>query len=130
MLLARRSGDDHAYLTEFGITRRAGVALGSVDYIAPEQAHGADVDGRADIYSLTCVLFPMLTGSVVFDRENDLEKLWAHVHDPPRRLVALNPELSPDLQDVLDRALAKNPGDRQQSATQLAQDAAKALGES
>ena len=49
----------------------------------------------------------MLTGSVVFDREGDLEKLWAHVHDPPRRLVALNPELPPGLQDVLDRALAK-----------------------
>ncbi len=135
VLLAQRSGQDHAYLTDFGITRRAGdehltrtgVALGSVDYIAPEQAHGADVDARADIYSLACVLFQMLTGSVVFDRDNDLEKLWAHVHDPPRRLVAVNRELSPGLQDVLDRALAKNPGDRQQSATQLAQDAADAL---
>ena len=135
VLLAQRSGQDHAYLTDFGITRRAGdehltrtgVALGSVDYIAPEQAHGADVDARADIYSLACVLFQMLTGSVVFDRDNDLEKLWAHVHDPPRRLVAVNRELSPGLQDVLDRALAKNPGDRQQSATQLAQEAADAL---
>jgi len=89
VLLAQRSGRDHAYLTDFGITRRAGdehltrtgVTLGSVDYIAP-----------------------------------------------PRRLVALNPELPPGLQDVLDRALAKNPGDRQQSATQLAQDATAALG--
>ena len=136
VLLAQRSGRDHTYLTDFGITRRAGdehltrtgVTLGSVDYIAPEQAHGADVDARADIYSLACILFQMLTGSVVFDREGDLEKLWAHVHDPPRRLVALNPELPPGLQDVLDRALAKNPGDRQQSATQLAQDATAALG--
>ena len=135
VLLAQRSGHDHAYLTDFGITRRAGdehltrtgVALGSVDYIAPEQARGADVDARADIYSLACVLFQMLTGSVVFDRDNDLEKLWAHVHDPPRRLVALNPELSPGLQDVLDRALAKHPGDRQQSATQLAKDATDAI---
>ena len=91
VLLAQRSGHDHAYLTDFGITRRpgdehltrTGVALGSVDYIAPEQAHGADVDARADIYSLACILFQMLTGSVVFDREGDLEKLWAHVHDPP-----------------------------------------------
>ncbi|HTP21821.1 MAG TPA: protein kinase [Solirubrobacteraceae bacterium] len=135
VLLAQRSGREHAYLTDFGITRRAGdehltrtgVALGSVDYIAPEQAHGAAVDARADIYSLACVLFHMLTGDVVFDREGDLEKLWAHVHDPPRRLAAVNPELPPGLQDVLDRALAKNPEDRQQSATELAKDAAEAL---
>jgi len=135
VLLTQRSGRDHAYLTDFGITRRAddehltrtGVTLGSVDYMAPEQAHGTDVDARADIYSLACVLFQMLTGSVVFDRDNDLEKLWAHVHDPPRRLVALNPDLPSALQDVLDRALAKRPGDRQQSATQLARDAADAL---
>ena len=138
VLLAHRAGREHAYLTDFGITRRAGdehltrtgVALGSVDYIAPEQAHGADVDARADIYSLACILFQMISGSVVFDRDNDLEKLWAHVHDPPRRLVALNPDLPPGLQDVLDRALAKNPRERQQSATQLAQDAAEALGQS
>jgi DNA-binding NarL/FixJ family response regulator len=135
VLLAQRIGHDHAYLTDFGITRRAGdehltrtgVALGSVDYIAPEQAHGADVNARADIYSLACVLFEMLTGRVVFDRDGDLEKLWAHVHDPPPRLVALNSELPTGFQQVLDRALAKNPGDRQQTATQLAQEAAAAL---
>ena len=83
VLLAQQSGQDHAYLTDFGITRRAGdehltrtgVALGSVDYIAPEQAHGADVDAGADIYSLACILFEMLTGRVVFDRDSDLEKL-------------------------------------------------------
>jgi DNA-binding NarL/FixJ family response regulator len=135
VLLAQRSGGDHAYLTDFGITRRAddahltrtGVTLGSVDYMAPEQAHGVDVDARADIYSLACVLFQMLTGSVVFDRDTDLERLWAHVHDPPSRLRTLNPDLPAGLQNVLDRGLAKNPGDRQPSATELARDAAQAL---
>jgi DNA-binding NarL/FixJ family response regulator len=135
VLLAQRSGHDHAYLSDFGITRRAGdehltrtgVALGSVDYIAPEQAHGADIDPRADIYSLACILFQMLAGSVVFDRDSDMEKLWAHVHDPPRRLLTLNPDLPPRLQDVLDRGLAKNPSERQQSASELARDAAEAL---
>jgi DNA-binding NarL/FixJ family response regulator len=135
VLLAQRAGHDHAYLTDFGITRRAdeehvtrtGVALGSVDYIAPEQAHGAGVDARADVYSLACVLFQMLTGTVVFDRDNDLEKLWAHVHDRPGRIAAIDPELPPGLQDVLDRALAKDPGDRQQSATELAREAADAV---
>jgi DNA-binding NarL/FixJ family response regulator len=135
VLLAQRAGQDHSYLTDFGITRRTGdehltrtgVALGSVDYMAPEQAHGANVDARADIYSLACVLFQMLTGRVVFDRETELEKLWAHVHDPPRRLATLNSDLPPGLQDVLDRALAKDPSDRHQSASELARDAAAAI---
>lgn len=135
VLLAQRPTHDHAYLTDFGITRRAGdehltrtgVALGSVDYIAPEQAHGADVDARADTYSLACILFQMLTGSVVFDREGDLEKLWAHVHDSPPRLDALNPDLPPGLQGVLDRALAKDPADRHASASELARAAADAV---
>jgi len=135
VLLTERSGYDHAYLTDFGITRRAddehltrtGVALGSVDYMAPEQAHGGEVDARADIYSLACVLFQMLTGHVVFDRESDLEKLWAHVHDPPGSLATLNPELPPGLQEVLDRALAKDPSDRPSSASDLARDAAEAI---
>ena len=94
VLIEQRSGREHAYLTDFGITRQAddepltrtGVALGSVDYMAPEQAHGAAVDARADIYSLGCMLYEMLTGAVVFDRDGDLEKLWAHVHDRPPRL--------------------------------------------
>jgi len=138
VLLTERSRHDHAYLTDFGITRRAddehltrtGVALGSVDCIAPEQAHGTDVDARADIYSLGCVLFQMLTGRVVFDRETDLEKLWAHVHDPPRRLATLNRDLPPGLQDVLDRALAKNPDDRHPSASELAREATAAIANS
>ncbi|HTX09210.1 MAG TPA: protein kinase [Solirubrobacteraceae bacterium] len=126
VLISGRSHEEHAFLTDFGITRRAdqepltrtGVALGSVDYMAPEQAHGGEVDARTDIYSLGCVLYEMLTGRVVFERDGDLEKLWAHVHDRPPRL----PEgrMPPGLQDVLDRALAKDPRARQQSAAELA----------
>lgn len=131
VLLAKRAGREHAYLTDFGITRqtddepltRTGVALGSVDYMAPEQAQGTAVDARADIYSLGCVLYEMLTGRVVFDRDGDLEKLWAHVHDPPPRLPTH--EVAPGLPDVLDRALAKEPQDRQQSAAELAEDLAQ-----
>lgn len=133
VLISNRSGLEHASLTDFGITRRAdlepltrtGVALGSVDYMAPEQAHGADVDARADIYSLGCVLYEMLAGRVVFDRDGELEKLWAHVHDPPPRLPA--GQVPPGLQHVLDRALAKDPGDRQQSAAELAREVSTAL---
>ena len=133
VLLSSRSGAEHAFLTDFGITRRAdekpltrtGVALGSVDYMAPEQAHGGEVDARTDIYSLGCVLFEMLTGRVVFERDGDLEKLWAHVHDRPPRLPQR--EMPPGLQDVLDRALAKDPRDRQQSAAEISDQVASAV---
>ena len=133
VLIEQRSGREHAYLTDFGITRQAddepltrtGVALGSVDYMAPEQAHGAAVDARADIYSLGCMLYEMLTGGVVFDRDGDLETLWAHVHDRPPRLPTHG--VPPGLQNVLDRALAKQPQDRQQSAAELARDVAEAF---
>jgi DNA-binding NarL/FixJ family response regulator len=126
ILISGRSGADHAFLTDFGITRRSdqepltrtGMALGSLDYIAPEQAHGGDVDGRTDIYSLGCVLYEMLAGRVVFERDSDVQKLWAHVHDSPPRLPP--DETPPELQAILDRALAKHPDDRQQSAAQLA----------
>ena len=137
ILLATVSGREHAYLTDFGIARHAleehltgtGVALGTVDYVAPEQARGAEVDGRADVYSLGCVLFQMLTGAVPFDRDNALEKLWAHVHDPPPKLLRVNSRLPSGLEQVLDRALAKDPEDRQQSAGELARDALDALGD-
>lgn len=133
VLLENHSGREHAFLTDFGITRRAteepltrtGVALGSVDYMAPEQAHGAEVDARADIYALGCVLYEMLSGRVVFDRAGELEKLWAQVHEPPPRLPTAG--LPPGLQAVLDRALAKDPRDRQQSAAQLAEEVAAAF---
>jgi DNA-binding NarL/FixJ family response regulator len=130
------SGREHAFLTDFGITKRAaeqpltrtGLALGTVDYIAPEQAHGGDVDARADIYSLGCVVFETLTGELVFDRDNDLEKIWAHVHDPPPLLRSVTPDLPPGLEDVLERALAKEPRERYPSAGEFARAATAALG--
>jgi serine/threonine protein kinase len=135
VLIAQRSGREHAFLTDFGITKQAteesmtrtGVALGTVDYIAPEQAEGAEVDGRADVYSLGCVLFQMLTGRVLFERGSDLDKLWAQVHDPPPKLRAVNPDLPPELESVIERALAKQPDARQRSAGELAREALSAL---
>lgn len=135
VLLAQRLGREHAFLTDFGISKRAaeepltrtGVALGTVDYTAPEQAEGIDVDARADIYSLGCALFQTLTGAVLFDRDSDLDKLWAHVHDPPPKLLSVRSDLPPGLEGVLDRALAKDPDKRQQSAGELARNALDAL---
>jgi serine/threonine-protein kinase len=120
---------ERAFLTDFGVTRDAGLgsdltrtgeALGTVDYMAPEQAAGAPVDGRADVYALACVLFRSLTGGVVFDRPSALDRMWAHRHDPPPDLRALRPDLPEGLAGALRQGLAKDPQDRPATAGALA----------
>src|SRR5437763_900722 len=95
---------DHAYLTDFGITKRpaqgaittrTGEIMGTVDYVAPEQVEGKPVDFRADVYSLGCVAYQSLTGHVPFERESDLAVLWAHVHEKAPKASARRAELPP-----------------------------------
>ena len=83
-----------AYLSDLGLTKHvdshsgvtgSGELLGTIDYIAPEQISGLRVDGRADVYSLACVLFECLTGTVPYVRENQAAVLWAHLHDEGRQ---------------------------------------------
>src|SRR3954469_15013538 len=102
VLVARRGDDEQAFLTDFGVTRErtvgsdltgTGMAIGSADYMAPEQAQGQPVDARADIYALGCVLFPALVGSVPFIRGSELERMWAHVHEPPPAPTSIDPNL-------------------------------------
>jgi serine/threonine protein kinase len=137
VLIARRGEEERAFLTDFGVTKQraaasdltgTGMAIGSVDYMAPEQAQGADVDARADIYSLGCVLFHALVGSVPFIRGNDLERMWAHVHEPPPAPTSIDRSLPPALDPVLARALAKDPDERYQSAGELGRAALRAVG--
>ena len=118
----------HAYLADFGLTKRiggtrgltvSGQVLGTIDYVAPEQVEGGEVDGRADQYSLGCVLFECLTGVVPFRRDSELAVLWAHVHDPPPQLRDYRPDLPAALDDAIGRALAKAPGDRYPSCGAL-----------
>ena len=130
VLIAERAGGERAYLTDFGVSKQrtaedpaltgTGMAIGSVDYMAPEQAEVAPVDARTDVYALGCVLFHALTGSVPFIRGNDLERMWAHVHEPPPAPSSIESRLPPRLDDVLARALAKRPDDRYASAGELA----------
>ena len=136
VLIATRAGVEKAFLTDFGLTKEravaadltgTGLAIGTADYIAPEQAQGTELDGRADVYALGCVLFQTVTGAVPFARPNDLEKMWAHVHDPPPDLLAVRPELPRALGDVVARAMAKRPEERQATAGELAREAASAL---
>src|SRR5262249_20322011 len=124
-------GSGHCYLADFGLTydtadrndlTASGQFLGTVDYAAPEQIEGKAVDGRADVYSLGCVLYDCLTGWVPFAKDSDLAVLWAHVNEPPPRLARY-----PELEPVLKRALAKRPDDRYPTCGALVVAAREAL---
>ena len=122
----------HVYLADFGLTKSAsdrsaltatGRIVGTVDYAAPEQIEGKSVDGRADTYSLGCLLYECLTGEVPFSRDSELAVLWAHVHDKPPTVPAY-----PALDPVIAKALAKDPADRYASCAELVEEAREALG--
>jgi serine/threonine protein kinase len=108
----------HAYLTDFGLTKdretdetltRAGEVVGTTHYLAPEQVEGREVDGRADVYALGCLLFHCLTGELPFPRENDMAVLYAHLHDEPPRVSEKRPQLPEGLDAVIAKALDKSP---------------------
>jgi YVTN family beta-propeller protein len=126
----------HCYLADFGLTQSMaaqgqttdGSLLGTLDYVAPEQIRGGDVDGRADVYSLGCLLFECLTGEVPFARPSEVATLYAHLEDEPPRPSERRPELSAELDDVLGRAMAKDPDERQPTCAALVAEARVALG--
>ena len=100
---------------------REGGWVGTPDYVAPEQIQGHKVDRRADVYSLGCVLFEMLTGHVAYEKDSDMAKLWAHVTDPPPLPRTIRPELIASFDDIVARATAKEPGHRYATAGALAE---------
>jgi Protein kinase domain len=117
-----------AYLADLGLTKhvdshsggtKSGELLGTIDYIAPEQISGLQVDGRADLYSLACVLFECLTGTVPYVRENQAAVLWAHLHDEVPRATSVNPSLPSAVDAALARGMAKSPEDRFSTGREL-----------
>jgi serine/threonine protein kinase len=109
--------DRHAYLCDFGLAKRtssqgmthAGSFLGTVDYCSPEQIRGEPLDARADVYSFGCVLYHCLSGEPPYARESEVAVLQAHLNDP-------QPLLSPELDGVFARAMAKDREDRYATA--------------
>ena len=120
----------HPYLTDFGLTKEAGSAstqtghiVGTLDYLAPEQIRGEEVDGRTDQYALACLLYECLSGKPPFRRSTEAEVLWAHMQEEPPSLRD-NPALDP----VLARGLAKDKADRYPSCGELLAAAHSAVG--
>ena len=89
-----------------------GELAGTVDYVSPELIRGEALDGRADVYSLACMLYESLVGTPPFRRETDVATMWAHVHEPAPRPAANAPDLPASLDAVFARGLAKRPADR------------------
>jgi serine/threonine protein kinase len=123
---------DHVFLADFGITKHAlsrtgltptGQFMGTLDYVAPEQIQGKEVGRSADIYSLGCVLYEGLTGQVPFVKEIDAAVLWAHVEESAPPPSSINAALPARVDSVLERALAKNPGDRYATCHDMVADA-------
>jgi serine/threonine-protein kinase len=128
---------EHVYLADFGLTRSlddesGGVgedgSVGTPAYLAPEQLEGGAVDGRADIYSLGCVLYECLTGEPVFPRSSRLAVAWAHLEEEPPRASKRRAGLPEGVDAVIARALAKEPGRRFGTCGALVEAAGHALG--
>jgi len=115
--VARTSGIHHTELTEVG------VPYGTATYAAPEQARGDRVDSRADIFSSGVLLYEMLTGSWPFRGKTAVDVRHAVLHEEPVPLATARPDpVPPRLQEILDRALKKNPRERYQKISELRDD--------
>ncbi|MDX6704417.1 MAG: hypothetical protein QOI48_263 [Solirubrobacteraceae bacterium] len=127
--------EDHAYLTDFGLTKRTastdgglsrtGAWVGTLGYVSPEQIRGERIDARTDVYALGCVLVYALTGQAPYIRDSDEATLWAHLNAPPP-----SDAVPAQFEGVVARALAKDPSDRYPSAGDLGRAALAAAGRS
>jgi serine/threonine-protein kinase len=136
-LITRNGREDFVKLLDFGVAKlerpegrltREGIALGTPEYMAPEQARGADVDGRTDLYAVGCIAYEMLTGRTVFDADTPGDIMLKQVREPPRPLREINPTVPETLETVVLRCLAKSPRGRPQNGLELAQELTASMG--
>ena len=128
---------DFVYVVDFGIARSVGdrqtsltitgATVGTLHYMSPERFADHPVDGRADVYSLACVLFECLTGAPPFTGKDLPALIYAHLYTSPPRASSLVEGVGPALDDVIARGMAKDPADRYPTAGMLAEAAREAL---
>lgn len=107
--------------SDIGVTQ-TGVVMGTAQYLSPEQARGVRVDARADVYSLGCVLYEIATGEPPFVGDSPVAVAYQHVQEEPAAPSKLNSEITPDLDAVVLKAMAKNPDNRYQTAAEMRTD--------
>ena len=130
--------EDHAYLTDFGLAKRAETdpgltaadqMLGTVDYVAPELIEGSEPDARSDIYSLGGVLYEMLAGEAPFaGHRGGMAKMWAQVNAEPTPLGERRPDVPRGIDALVRQAMSKDPAQRP-TAEEFAVEALTAIGE-
>jgi serine/threonine protein kinase len=130
VLLREVAGEDHAYLTDFGIAKppdavenltRTGSTVGTTGYLAPEQIQGREAGPRSDLYSLGCLVFEMLTGRTPFAGENELAVRWAHASDERPLVSQVLPALGHRYDAFFETALAIDPARRFGSGREFAE---------
>src|SRR4051794_24287459 len=128
-------GRDQAYLADFGLTKASGDSgltktgqfVGTLDYISPEQIRGEPATKESDVYALAGVLYECLSGIVPYPKDSEAAVLYAHMADPPPRLSEHRPDLPVSIEQVLVKAMSKEPGDRFHSAGELMHEATRAF---
>jgi len=129
-------GQEHVYLSDFGLTKRSssdsgltgtGQFVGTLDYAAPEQFQGKPLGPRTDVYSLGCVLYECLTGELPFHRDNEAALVYAHLMAAPPSVTDKRPELPAGIDDVVAKAMAKEPEQRFETAGQMVEAARTTL---
>jgi serine/threonine protein kinase len=110
-----------------GLTHSGFGMIGTPHYMSPEQGRGQPIDGRSDLYSLGVMLYEMLTGQLPFEADSAVGMVMKHIHEPIPSVTVVNPLLPPVMDEILARALAKDPVDRYPSAHELTEAVAHAL---
>jgi serine/threonine protein kinase len=126
---------DHSYLADFGVTKARGTAgltqvgqlVGTLAYMAPEQFKGYEATEQSDVYSFGAVLFESIVGTVPFAMPTEASIINAHLSEPVPKISAHRPELPPAVDDVIVRAMAKDPEDRYATATAMMEELAATL---
>ena len=128
-------GDGRIRILDFGLARvegdekltQVGTAMGTVNYMSPEQAQGLETDKRGDVFAVGVLMYELLTGVLPFKKTNMPATLHAIVHEKPAPINSLLPSVPPELSTIIERAMAKKPSERYASGKEMAEDLRRLL---